>query len=82
MINLSKNITGIQLYVGEINEIVNVYNQGNVAPSEKIISKEHPAFKQYPGIREEREWMFPSVTSYHPSFFSYWKKCERILNKL
>ncbi len=82
VINLSKNITGIQLYVGEINEIVNVYNQGNVAPSEKIISKEHPAFKQYPGIREEREWMFPSVTGYHPSFFSYWKKCERILNKL
>jgi deoxyribodipyrimidine photo-lyase len=82
VINLSKNITGIQLYVGEVDEIVNVYNQSNVAPSEKIISKEHPAFKHYPGIREEREWMFPSVSGYYPSFFSYWKKCERILNKL
>lgn len=82
VINLSKNITGIQLYVGEVDEIVNVYNQSNVAPSEKIISKVHPAFKHYPGIREEREWMFPSVSGYYPSFFSYWKKCERILNKL
>ena len=82
VINLSKNITGIQLYVGEVDEIVNVYNQNNVAPSEKVISKEHPAFKHYPGIREEREWMLPNVTGYFPSFFSYWKKCERILNKL
>jgi len=82
IINLAKHITGIQIYVGEVEEIVNVYKASNIEPSENIISKEHPAFDYYPGIKEEREWMFPSVTGYHPSFFSYWKKCERILNKL
>lgn len=79
VINLAKNITGIQIYVGEIGELENVYKAANIATSEKIISKEHPAFTHYPGIKEDREWMFPSVTGYYPSFFSYWKKCERAL---
>ncbi len=82
VMNLAKHITGIQIYVGEVQEIVNVYKASNIEPSAKIISKEHPAFDYYPGVKEEREWMFPSVTGYHPSFFSYWKKCERILIKL
>ncbi len=82
IISLAKHITGIQIYVGEVEAIANVYKASNIEPSEKIISKEHPAFDYYPGIKEEREWMFPSVTGYHPSFFSYWKKCERLLNKL
>jgi deoxyribodipyrimidine photo-lyase len=79
IINLAKHIAGIQIYVGEVEEIANVYKASNIEPSENIISKEHPAFDYYPGIKEEREWMFPSVTGYHPSFFSYWKKCERYL---
>jgi deoxyribodipyrimidine photo-lyase len=79
VINLAKNITGIQIYVGEIGELENVYKAANIATSEKIISKEHPAYTHYPGIKEDREWLFPSVTGYYPSFFSYWKKCERAL---
>lgn len=79
IINLSKNITGLQVYVGEINEIKNGYQQANLDPNTHIISKEHPAFNHYPGIKDHREWMFPEVTGYYPSFFSYWKKCERIL---
>jgi deoxyribodipyrimidine photo-lyase len=82
IIDLSKNIKGIQIFVGEIEEIANAYKVANVDPSKNIISKEHPAFNHYPGIKEERDWMFPSVTGYHSSFFSYWKKCERILNKI
>lgn len=79
VINLAKNITGIQIYVGEIGELENVYKAANIATSEKIISKEHPAYTHYPGIKEDREWLFPSVTGYYPSFFSYWKKCARAL---
>jgi deoxyribodipyrimidine photo-lyase len=82
VMNLAKHIKGIQIYVGEVEAIANFYKASNIEPSEKIISKEHPAFDYYPGVKEEREWMFPSVTGYHPSFFSYWKKCERLLNKL
>jgi deoxyribodipyrimidine photo-lyase len=79
IINLAKQITGIQIYVGEVEEIENIYKENNIKSSENIFSKEHPAFDYYPGVKEEREWMFPSVTGYHPSFFSYWKKCERYL---
>jgi hypothetical protein len=38
--------------------------------------------KGYPGIKDDRDWMFPTVTGYYPSFFSYWKKCERALKHL
>jgi len=65
-----------------VEDIKELYAQIESTDKETIISKEHPAFDYYPGIKEEREWMFPSVTGYHPSFFSYWKKCERLLNKL
>jgi hypothetical protein len=82
VMNLAKHITGIQIYVGEIEEIADIYKASNIEPSEKIISKEHPAYNYYPGVKDERDWMFPTVTGYHPSFFSYWKKCERLLNKL
>ena len=71
VINLSKNIEGIQLFVGEIDELALDYA--------KLISKEHPAFTYYPGIKESRDWMFPEVTGYYNSFFSFWKKCEKFL---
>jgi deoxyribodipyrimidine photo-lyase len=82
VMNLAKHIIGIQVYVGEIEEIADIYKASNIEPSEKIISKEHPAFNYYIGVKDEREWMFPTVTGYHPSFFSYWKKCERALSKI
>ncbi|HRG93160.1 MAG TPA: hypothetical protein PLZ10_09440, partial [Chitinophagaceae bacterium] len=47
-----------------------------------IYSKEHPAFPHYPGIRDQREWLFPDIQGLYPSFFSYWKKCERELDRL
>jgi len=71
IIDLSKNIGGIQLYCGEIDDI----NFGESI----IISKEHPLFKYYPGIKDNREWMFAEVTGYYPSFFAYWKNCEKYL---
>lgn len=86
IIGLSKNIKGIQVYTGEIGDIQNIYGQSNAAAKEQshpyIISKEHPAFIHYPGSKDHRDWMFPTVTGYHPSFFSYWKKCARELAKM
>jgi deoxyribodipyrimidine photo-lyase len=78
IIDLSKNIDGIQIFVGELSDIRNaypVYNNGD------IIFKEHPVFKHYKGVQDEREWMFPQVTGFHNSFFAYWKKCEKILKQ-
>jgi len=78
---LSKNISSIQVFVGEISEILTLYNESAILKKDCIISKEHPAFEYYPGIKDQRDWMFPSVTGYYPSFFNFWKKCQQSLNK-
>lgn len=70
ILDLSKNIEGIQLFVGEFKELLHVTGH---AP---IFTKEHPAFDHYTGTKDSRDWMFPQVTGYFNSFFSYWKKCE------
>ncbi len=79
IIDLSKNIDGIKLCTGEISDITGLYENGSLPDKECIISKEHPAFTYYPGIKDSRDWMFAEVTGYYNSFFSFWKKCEKYL---
>ena len=81
ILELTKNIEGIQIFTGEIEEIKNIYNADNSWDDQKIISKEHPAFTYYPGIKDQRDWMFPDVIGHYPSFFSFWKKAERSFRK-
>jgi deoxyribodipyrimidine photo-lyase len=73
ILKLAGNIQGLQVFTGEIADIP------GLGQFPAIYSKEHPAFRYYPGKKDQREWMFPDITGYHPSFFSFWKKCERIL---
>jgi deoxyribodipyrimidine photo-lyase len=80
LISLSKNIEGIQVFVGEIKDLEKVYV--NLDLNNYLISKEHPFFTHYPGIKDPREWLFPNVNEYYPSFFSYWKRCEKSLQFL
>lgn len=70
---LAKNIQNIQVYIGECNELVKEYDVSN------IYYKEHPTNQHYIGIEEARDWMFNDVKGYYPSFFAYWKKCEKYL---
>lgn len=72
-VNLSKNITNIQVYVGEFDELTkeNTLNE--------IFYKEHPLNNHYKGIEESRDFMF-SVKGYYASFFSFWKQCKKELN--
>lgn len=79
IIKLADNINGIQVYCGEIFDIEILYKANNLAVKEMIISKEHPAFMHYPGLKDERDWLFPEVKGYYPSFFSYWKNCQKWL---
>jgi len=72
---LANNIDGIQLFTGELNELTGLHN----FPA--IYSKEHPFTKHFPGIKEERDWIFPEVTGYFNSFFQYWKQCEKSIDK-
>ena len=79
VINLAKNIAGIQVYCGEVSTLQSLYKESNLDEGESFIAKEHPAFNHYPGIKDNRDWMYSEVTGYYPSFFSYWKKCEKYL---
>ena len=81
ILELTKNIEGIQIFTGEIEEIKNIYKADNSWDDQKIISKEHPAFTYYPGIKDQRDWMFPDVIGHYPSFFNFWKKAERSFRK-
>jgi deoxyribodipyrimidine photo-lyase len=74
IIDLSKNISGIEIYVGEVDSLVSQYKNTDLTISNAFISKEHPAFEYYPGIKDSRDWMFPTTQGYYPSFFSFWKK--------
>ena len=67
---LSDNIDDMQIFVGEFDELA------QLAKSNNIIFKSHPAFAYYKGIAEDKEMLFPQVSGYFNSFFSYWKKCE------
>ena len=73
MMGLSKNIENIQIFVGEFSELADNY------AINEIIYKEHP-LNNYRGKEEARDWMF-GVTGYYPSFFGFWKKCQKELKE-
>jgi len=77
ILELSKNIPEIQIFVGEIAEISALYSESGMDIKRALISKEHPAFDYYPGIKDQRDWMFPAVSGYFPSFFKFWQKCQK-----
>lgn len=72
---LAKEIHGLQVFCGEIDELPEI----NRFP--EIISKEHPAFRHYPGKKDEYEWMFKLVKQ-PKGFTGFWKDCEKQLTSL
>ncbi len=72
---LSKNIPGMQVFVGSFDELCALYDDDTA----EIYFKDHPMNAHYRGESVEREWMFPEVSGYFPSFTNYWKKCEKEL---
>lgn len=74
ILDLAKNIKDLEVFTGELNEIPGLMH----FPS--IYSKEHPLTKHFPGIKEERDWMFPEIKGFYNSFFSYWTKCQQEKN--
>jgi deoxyribodipyrimidine photo-lyase len=67
------NIKAIKIFVGEYDELLQAWG-GNKT---QAFAKEHPTTKHYNCTIEERDWLFPEVNGYFPSFFAYWKKAER-----
>ncbi|WP_186755813.1 FAD-binding domain-containing protein [Echinicola salinicaeni] len=70
ILKLAENIEGLQVMVGEFLELETKYSL------EKIFYKEHPLNRHYTGTEDIRDWMF-SVKGYYPSFFAFWKKCQK-----
>lgn len=73
IVALSTNIPDIQIYTGEFSELQ------QYTGDRRLIFKKHPAFTHYKGNGESFARMFPEVSGYFNSFFSYWKKCEKYL---
>lgn len=76
MLELSKNIPEIQIYTGSFESLVSNYELRN------IFYKEHPLNIGYHGKQELRDWIAEEVAGYYPSFFAYWKKVAKHLNKI
>lgn len=75
ILQLAAQIEGLQVFTGEVGEIP------GIREFPAVISKEHPAFRHFPGTRDERDWIFPGVTGYYPSFFRYWSQCKTAWKK-
>ena len=73
MLDLSKNIPGIQIYVGSFQSFSTQYKET------RIYYKEHPLNFAYLWVQEERDWISSDVVGYYPSFFAYWKKVKKDL---
>ena len=75
MLDLSKNIPGIQIYTGSFKSLMEEHEVKDV------YYKEHPLHAGYFGHEDMRDWISEEVTGYYPSFFNYWKKVEKRLSK-
>jgi deoxyribodipyrimidine photo-lyase len=75
ILELVKNIAGIQLFTGEFKDLE------KLLPGSKIYFKEHPLHRHYKGEEDQRDWLFPEVSGYFPSFFKFWKRCEKTLKE-
>lgn len=75
IIQLAKNnIPGIQVFTGGVNELPGLHKLPG------IFSIEHPCSRHYPGTKDPYPWLFPAVSGYFPSFFSFWKKAQKYLS--
>jgi deoxyribodipyrimidine photo-lyase len=73
LVELAENICGMQVAVCSFSELEKQCGA--------IHFKEHPLNKHYTGTAHSRHWLFPEVSGYYGSFFSYWKQCERVFRK-
>jgi deoxyribodipyrimidine photo-lyase len=81
------NIPNLQIFIGNFDTLLEQITLARMTDKVKSVSnspaiyyKEHPTTLHYKGIQEQRDWLFPQVTGYYPSFFGYWKKCQAFIH--
>lgn len=67
---LAKNIEGIQVFCGELEDLPEYANM-------QFVSKEHPSYN-FPGAIDEREWLHKNLEGFYPSFSAYIKALKRV----
>lgn len=73
-LELSQNISDLKIFVGEFSEL------NEKIPKENIYFKEHPTNSHYLGTSENRKSL-STLEGNFPSFFNYWKKIKKELQK-
>ena len=88
IVDLAKlNLPNLKIFIGNFEDLNgaiqnNALKAGALENSKPILYfKEHPTTTHYQGVQEQRDWLFPQITGYFPSFFGFWKKCEYLLKK-
>ena len=71
---LSKNIPNLQIFVGEFSDL------NKIISTENIFFKEHPTNLHFKGNKENRQSL-SKIEGNFPSFFNYWKKIKKELQK-
>lgn len=75
VVSWAQKIPGMQIFWGSWDDLVN-YCRG-----QKIYQKEHPHLKFWGAEGDERDWIFPEIDGFFPSFFGYWKRAEKVISK-
>ena len=70
MLDLSRNIPEIQVFVGSFEELT------QLNPNKNFIFKEHP-LNNYRGLEEPREFLISPPNKNFGSFFGFWKTIEK-----
>ncbi len=71
ILHWAKEIPGLKIYVGELADLLGESYNG------KIQYREHPLCNHWQGEELSRNWMFPEVKGYYPSFSKFWKLAQK-----
>ena len=78
MMSLAQEIPNLVVFVGSFNDLL---AQAQWYDNVEVVYQEHPLNKHYRGIEIPRDWLAPEEQGTFSSFFSYWKKIEKLLRK-
>ena len=74
IVHWASQIEGLKIFVGTKHELFpDGTNQLN------IVTREYPETADWPGSRDEREWLYPETKGYFKNFFSFWKLAQKEL---
>lgn len=57
----------------------NVQDLPSIEQATNVYSKQYPATTDWPGVIDPVAELFPTVTGYFPSFFTFWQACLKTL---